>query len=102
MATSKQTAKTLTVGTTATAFNPATDLGANADVMHRFLRVKNRSVSAEVGVHDAGGTAAIDGDDVVHIPPYGSEIFDVTVLSIVSSAAGTKVEVCGDKRKLLW
>lgn len=100
MATAKQTAKTLTVGTTATTFTPDTDLGTNANVMHRFLRVKNRSATAELGVHDAGGTAAIDGDDVVHIPPYGSEIFDVTVLSIVSSAASTKVEVCGDKGRL--
>lgn len=99
-ATAKQTAKTLTVGTTAVTFTPASDLGADASTMHRWLRVKNRG-SAEIGVHDAGGTAAINGDDVVHIAAGGSEIFDVTVLSIVCSAALTNnVEVCGDKGRL--
>ncbi len=100
MPTAKQTAKTLTVGTSAVAFDPGTDLGTNAHAMHRYLRVKNRSSTAEIAVHDGGGTAAIDGDDVVHIPPFGSEIFDVTALSIIASAAATKVEVCGDKGRL--
>lgn len=98
--TAKQTAKTLSVGTTAVTFTPVSDLGADVGAMHRWLRVKNRG-TAEIGVHDAGGTASINGDDVVHIAPGGSEIFDVTVLSIICAVALTyNVEVCGDKGRL--
>lgn len=98
--TAKQTAKTITVGTSAVTFTPATDLGTDAGTMHRWLRVKNRSkAGAEIGVHDAG-TAAINGDDVVHIAAGASEIFDCAILSIISDTAGTPVEICGDKGRL--
>lgn len=98
--TAKQTAKTINVGTSAVAFDPVADLGTNAGAMHRWLRVKNRSkAGAEIGVHDAG-TAAINGDDVVHIAAGGSEIFDCTLLSIISDTASTPVEICGDKGRL--
>lgn len=100
MPTAKQTSKTLTVGASAVSFDPAVELGLNAQTLHRFIRVKNRSATAEVGVHDAGGTASINGDDVVHIAAGESEIFDVAVLSVISSAAGTPVEFCGDKGRL--
>lgn len=101
MPTAKQAAKTITVGTSAVAFDPATDLGENVGAMHRFLNVKNRS-SATVGVHQTGGTAAIDGDDVEHLDPGESILVDVTTLSLIATAAGAKVEISGDRGRLRW
>ena len=100
MPTAKQAAKTISVGTTAVAFDPAVELGTEAVARHEYLMVKNRGV-AEIGVHALGGTASINGDDVEHIAVGSFEIFEVTTLSIICASTLTNnVEVSGARGRL--
>ncbi|MGE3292471.1 MAG: hypothetical protein AB7O95_13920 [Geminicoccaceae bacterium] len=89
--TAARTSKTVTAGTTAASINVATEFGG-AELAG--LVVTNRSVN-EVAVHCAGGTAAIDGDDCLHIPAGASRPVPYPVggsVSYIAAAAGSKVE----------
>lgn len=86
-------AKTVTAGTTAAAFNADTEFGGRhvADA----LVIANRSAN-EIAVNCAGGTAAIDGDDCLHIPAGASRPVPYPVggsLSYIASAAASKAEI---------
>lgn len=85
-------AKSVTAGTTAADFNVATEFGSRGEVV--ALVVTNRGAN-EVAVNCAGGTAAIDGDDCLHVPAAAARPVPYPVgstVSYIAAAATSKVE----------
>lgn len=86
--------ETLTVGTSAVAWDPTSRYYAGQAKVHTKQIVKNRG-NTGIGVNE-WGTAVIDGPDTEYIPPGGYGIYSMKTLSIISDASGGKVEVGGN------
>lgn len=96
--TAAKMAKTVTAGITAATIDIVTEFGGRDEVCE--LVVTNRSVN-EVAVNCAGGTAAIDGDDCLHIPAGATRPIPYpvgTTVSYIATAAGSKTEFASSSR----
>lgn len=90
--TAAKMAKTVSADITAAALDIAAEFGTAGEVGQ--LIVTNRSAN-ELAVNCAGGTAAIDGDDVLHVPAGASRAIPYPVggsVSFIASAAASKAE----------
>ena len=94
--TTKKISKTIAVGNGGvTTFNALTELGGSP---HHWdnLRITVLNASAIVSVAWNGATAAVAGDDVKHIGPFGSETIRwADSIDLRSDTAATNVEIAG-------
>lgn len=87
--------ETISVGTTAVAWDPTSRYHAGSVRVHSKQIVKNRG-NTGIGVNEWGGTAVINGPDTEYIPPGGYGIYSMKTLSIISDAPDGLVEVGGN------
>lgn len=90
--TTDKMAKTVTAGVAALTIDIAAELGGRNEVGQ--LVVTNRSAN-EVAVNCVNRTAAIDGDDCLHIPAGATRPIPYPVgntVSYIASAAASKAE----------